>query len=47
MKGRYVARTTDETILSLCIEWIRLMLEEHIAGEATDSLRHLLESTTI
>ena len=47
MKGRYVARTTDETILSLCIEWIRLILEEHVAGEATDSLRHLLDSTII
>lgn len=47
VKGRYVARATDETILSLCIEWIRLMLDGHVAGEATDSLRHLLDSTTI
>lgn len=47
MHGRCVARATDEGILSLCIEWIRLMLAGHFAGEATDSLRHLLEATTI
>lgn len=47
MKGRYVARATDETILFLCIEWIRLLLDGHMAGEATDSLGHLLDVDTI
>ena len=47
MNGQYVARTMDETILSLCVEWIRLIVARHIAGEASDSLRHLLEATTI
>lgn len=47
MKGRHVARASDETILTLCIEWIRLLLAMNVAGEATDSLRHLLDASTI
>ena len=47
VNGQYVVLTMDETILSLCMEWIRLIVARHIAGEASDSLRHLLEATTI
>lgn len=45
MDGRYFARATNETILLLCIAWIRELLARHVAGEATDSLSHLLEAT--
>ena len=47
MGSRYFARATEETILSLCIALIRQLLTDHVAGEATDSLSHLLEATTI
>ena len=43
--GRYFARGTSETILQLCIAWIRDLLALHFAGDATDSLSHLLEAT--
>ena len=45
MNGQDVARVTDQNVLSLCIAWIRALLATHAAGEATDSLTHLLSTT--
>lgn len=45
MNGQDVARVTDQNVLSLCIAWIRALLARHAAGEATDSLTHLLSTT--
>lgn len=47
MHDRYFARATNETILTLCIAWILELLAREAAGDATDSLNHLLEATTI
>ena len=47
MHDRYFARATNETILPLCIAWIRELVAREAAGDATDSLNHLLEATTI
>lgn len=45
--GRCIGSVKNETILLLCISWIRALLQRHATGEAADSLRHLLDSTTI
>lgn len=45
--GNYFAKATNSTILPLCIAWIRELLVQRAAGEATDSLTHLLVETTI
>lgn len=47
MGGHYFAKATNDTVLPMCIAWIRELLAQCAAGEATDSLTHLLEVTTI
>ena len=47
LNGNYFARADNQDILALCITWIREVLSRHLAGEAADSLSHLLDSTTI
>ena len=47
LNGNYFARVDNQDILALCIAWIREVLSRHLAGEATDSLNYLLDSTII